>query len=112
MKRIKLDRYWNMEVCLRMRRDHRNSSYHEFSENLGISKGDFLTGKVEDDRLVLRKVAKVGKQLDQSSIIWEEGYFRSLWARRLRDEALEEADDLQLAIECDRELSEQHIEEE
>jgi capsule polysaccharide export protein KpsC/LpsZ len=37
--------------------------------------------------------------------------FYSRLAERLRDEELEEADDLQLAIECDRELSEQHIEE-
>jgi hypothetical protein len=41
-----------------------------------------------------------------SDNIWTEDHFSSLLVERLRDEALEEADDLQLAVECEQELVE------
>jgi hypothetical protein len=41
------------------------------------------------------------KQLCQTGKIRDESYFVSLLAERLREEALEEADNLKLAIECE-----------
>lgn len=35
---------------------------------------------------------------------WDEDYFCSLVTERFRDEALEEADDLHLPVECEQEL--------